>query len=74
MKAGADPKLGDQVGLTPLIELSAYCDETAFFATLIQKGVDVNAATRGGYTALKAATTRGCTEMVRLLQQAGALR
>ena len=37
VKAGADPKLGNQVGLTPLIELSAYCDETAFFATLIRR-------------------------------------
>jgi hypothetical protein len=74
VKAGADPKLANEVGLTPLIELSSYCDETAFFASLIQKGVDVNAATRGGYTALKAATSRECTEMVRLLKQAGAVR
>jgi hypothetical protein len=74
LKAGADPKLANQVGLTPLIELSAYCEETALFATLIQKGADVNAATRGGHTALKAATSRGCTELVRLLKQAGAVR
>jgi ankyrin repeat protein len=74
LKAGADPKLGDQNGLTPLIELSEYCDETALVAALIQKGVDVNVRTRGGQTALKGATSRGCTEMVRMLKKAGAVK
>jgi hypothetical protein len=74
LAAGADPKLADRDGLTPLIELSGYCDETPLFAAFIRKGVDVNAATRGGRTALKGATSRGCTEMVRLLEQAGAVR
>jgi Ankyrin repeats (many copies) len=73
LKAGADPKLGDQSGLTPLIELSEYCDETALFAAFIRKGADVNAKTRGGQTALKGATSRGCTEMVRMLKVAGAV-
>jgi ankyrin repeat protein len=74
LKAGADPRLGDQNGLTPLIELSEYCDETALLAALIQKGADVNASTRGGHTALKGATASGCAETVRLLKKAGAVR
>ena len=73
LKTGADPKLGDQNGLTPLIELSEYCDETALFATLIQKGAGVNARTPGGHTALTGATSRGCTEMVQMLKKAGAV-
>jgi len=74
LKAGADPKLGDPNGLTPLIELSEYCNETALFDAFIQKGVDVNASTRGGHTALKGATSRGCTEVVRMLKKAGAVK
>jgi hypothetical protein len=74
LAAGANPKLADPHGLTPLIELSEYCDETALFAAFIEKGVDVNAATRGGLTALKGATSRDCAEMVRLLKQAGAVK
>jgi ankyrin repeat protein len=74
LAAGADPKLADQHGLTPLMELSEYCDETALFAAILQKSVDVNASSRGGRTALKGATARGCTEMVRMLTKAGAVR
>src|SRR6266545_4624074 len=57
-----------------LIEVSKYCDETALFAAMLAKGVDVNARSRGGQTALKEATSHDCKEMVRLLKKAGAVR
>jgi hypothetical protein len=73
LKMGADPALADENGITPLIELSRYCDETALFAAMLAKGVDVNARSRGGQTALKEATSHDCTEMVRLLNKARAV-
>ena len=74
LKKGADPSLADGNGITPLIELSKYCDETALFAAVLAKGVDVNVRSRGGQTALKEATAHDCTEMVRRLKKAGAVR
>jgi hypothetical protein len=72
LAAGADPTLADSNGLTPLIELSPYCDESKLLGALIGRGVDVNARTRGGLTALQGATRGRCAENVRLLKQAGA--
>jgi hypothetical protein len=74
LKRGADPSLADGNGITPLIELSKYCDETALFTAMLAKGVDVNVRAHGGQTALKEATSHDCTEMVRLLKKAGAVR
>jgi hypothetical protein len=75
LKAGADPKLGDAAtGLTPLIELASYCDETKLFAAVLKAGADVKAQTRGGLTALKNANGHGCTVFARLLKRAGAVR
>jgi len=39
---------------------------------LIDRGADVNARSRGGYTALKYAVDRGHKEIVKLLKEAGA--
>jgi hypothetical protein len=74
LKVGADPRLADKDGVTPLIELSIYCAETKLFSDILAKGVDVNARSRDGQTALKAATFHACKEMVRLLKKAGAVR
>ncbi len=75
LKAGADPKLADPAtGLTPLIELASYCDETKLFAAVLKAGVDAKAQTRGGLTALKNANSHGCTEFARMLKQAGAVK
>jgi ankyrin repeat protein len=74
LKMGADPTLADENGITPLIELSKYCDETALFAAVLAKRVDVNARSRGGQTALKEATAHDCADLVRLLKKAGAVR
>jgi hypothetical protein len=77
LKAGADPKKSDgEVGTTALIELAAYCDETTLFRALLKAGADPSAATAGGkgLSALQNAEQHGCTEMLRILKQAGAKR
>jgi hypothetical protein len=74
LKAGADPKIADRNGTTPLMALASYCDETALFSAILAKGVDVNARARGGQTALKEATDHDCKELVRLLKKKGATR
>jgi ankyrin repeat protein len=74
LKVGADPSLPDENGITPLIELAKYCDESALFSAILAKGVDVNVRSHGGQTALKEADGRDCKALVRLLKKAGAVR
>jgi ankyrin repeat protein len=74
LKAGADPRIADGNGTTPLMDLAGYCDETALFSAILAKGVDVNARAHGGQTALSEATSHDCKEIVRLLKKKGATR
>ena len=74
LKAGADPSLPDENGITPLIELAKYCDESALFSAILAKGVDVKVKAHGGQTALSEADGHDCKELVRLLKKAGAVR
>ena len=74
LKMGADPSLPDENGITPLIELSKYCAESALFRAILAKGVDVKVRSRGGQTALSEASDHDCKELVRLLKKAGAVR
>ncbi len=83
---GANPKVADNDGTTPLMLLSGYVRKgpppaAAELASakrldairaLIARGADVNAADGGGYTALHYASMRGAGEIVALLEQSGA--
>ena len=73
LEAGADP---DEVapngsGLRP-INSAAAAGNREVVAVLLDRGADVHAAQRGGYTALHSAAARGDLELIELLLDAGA--
>lgn len=72
LKAGANPNVSDDNGDAPLIHVAQYCDEVELVRTFIKLGADVNAATRGDWTALKQAESEHCAAIAKELRKAGA--
>ena len=71
LKAGADANSRDDLGATPLMHASLYASERCM-KILADKGADVNAAAKGGSTALMWAT--GEPNKIRFLLARGADR
>jgi len=69
---GADPKLGDHAGWTPLIHASYFGANEALINLLIDRGADVNAVNDRGVTALYLAAASGREEQVQVLLKRGA--
>ncbi|MEE8350105.1 MAG: ankyrin repeat domain-containing protein [Acidobacteriota bacterium] len=81
---GADPQLGSQKGMTPLMGAAGlahkmdhssqkgYDDALVVAKLLVEKGADVNAVGENGWTALHGAAYIGADEVVRFLVESGA--
>jgi ankyrin repeat protein len=69
LKAGASPDMADRQGLRPL---HCGCNQPAVVSLLLERGVQVDAATADGRTALMMASAGGSVDSVRLLLDAGA--
>jgi hypothetical protein len=68
---GADPRIADRAGMTPL-RLAAQIGFVEGAEALLARGANVNQATANGVTALHIAVQRRDIAMVRLLISAGA--
>jgi len=73
LAAGADVNARDQSGQTALIIACRTANMSPeLVKALLAAGADVNTRSRNDYTALSWATTRGNTEVIRLLRRSGA--
>lgn len=71
LQRGADPRIADRTGLTPL-RLAAQIGFVDGAQALLARGANVNQSTASGVTALHVAVQRRDLAMVRILMAAGA--
>jgi len=71
VQAGADPKIANRHGVTPL-ELACINGSAAMIARLLDAGVDPNSVNPSGQTALMIASRTGNPEAVQVLLDRGA--
>jgi len=74
---GADANARDEDGMTALMYAAMYAaaaesNDLELVRALLAKGAEINAKAKDGETALKLAGRKGRTELVRLLEKAGA--
>jgi ankyrin repeat protein len=72
VEAGADVNVKDVNGSTPLIWAAQKCGMKDLVRALVKAGADVNAKAAGGATPLMMAKTFKCTEIIEILEKAGA--
>lgn len=75
IRAGADVNAANEVGSTPLIQLSNRCttvDVSGAARAMIDAGADINSKAKGGATALMMADVMQCADLASMYREAGA--
>ena len=72
LELGGDPNFRDDVEATPLLRAAGNCESVAVIKALVAAGADVNAKAKGGGTPLMIAEAMKCSEIAKILREAGA--